>query len=268
MTAATNEDMLEQVPKKLLRHAELVAVVGSTAHGISVSQEGEGGDDLDVSGLFVPRWELLLGLEEAKPIVWRSKPDGVKSEAGDVDLSLQPLRKFVSLAFKGNPTILSVLFSPVVMRATDCGVILRKQRGLFASKAAGFAFKGYAESQYQRLRGERGRMSVNRPELVEAHGYDVKYASHVMRLCHQGVMLMTEGYMPMPVLPEAREPILAIRRGEVSLDDCLEQIAAAREALAVAVATTALPDYPPRETVIDLMVTLHQMALTRGLPSE
>lgn len=265
---ATREEMLEQVPTGLLRNAELLVVVGSTAHGISVSQEGVTGDDLDVSGLHVPRKELLLGLDKADTVVWRSKPEGVKSEAGDVDLSTHPLQKFVKLVYGGNPTALAVLYSPDVVRETDIGVLLRDARSLFSSQRAGKAFQGYAESQYQRLRGIRGQMSVKRPDLIEAHGFDVKYAAHVLRLCYQGATLLREGYMPMPLEGEERETILAIRRGEVPQDDALEMIAAGRELLADAVSESSLPANPPQTVVNRLLVTLHEMAWARGLPFE
>lgn len=253
-------EMLAKIPDGLMAKAELLAVVGSTAHGISVSTEGASGDDLDVSGFYVPPREQVLGLMEANPLTFRTAAKDAPSQAGDVDLVLHPLRKFLRQAFKGNPTILAMLYSPDTPRLTSVGEELRGSRGMFASKSAGYAFKGYAENQYQRLRGERGRMSVNRTDLVEAHGYDTKYAAHVLRLCEQGIVLMEDGYMPMPLRGPVRDEIREVRLGGASLDDVLEMIAAARERLAQAVEKTSLPVLPDQATVDALAVRLHRVA--------
>ena len=36
-------------------------------------------------------------------------------------------------------------------------------------------------------------MRVNRPELIAAHGYDTKYAGHVLRLGYQGIEFLETG---------------------------------------------------------------------------
>lgn len=255
--------LLEQVPGGILARAELLSTVGSTAHGVSVSTEGPEGDDLDVSGFYVPEPEQIFGMHGAKAIVWRSKPKDVRSEPGDVDLSLQPLQKFIYLAYAGNPTILSVLFSPDRKRQTAVGGELRQFRLVFGSKRAGEAFKGYAHQQYLRLMGERGQMKVKRPELIEAHGYDVKYAAHVLRLCHQGEIFMREGWLPMPIDGEARDTILNVRRGQVEFGDLALMIGEARARLEKACDDTLLPDHPDLEIVNSLAVRLHRFAWER-----
>ena len=46
------------------------------------------------------------------------------------------------------------------------------------SKRAGRGYHGYLRGQKERLLGTRGQKRVNRPELVDAHGFDTKYAMH------------------------------------------------------------------------------------------
>lgn len=250
---------LAKIPDPLREKAQLLATVGSTAHGISVSQEGPEGDDLDLMGVWVPPREQVYGLHEAKTLTWRTKPEGERSEAGDVDLSLHPARKFFSLAHRGNPTILAMMWSPEQHRSSFLATYVLGVREMFASLSAGYAFRGYAERQHQRLMGERGQMKVKRPELVDAYGYDTKYAGHILRLCHQGVVLLIEGYLPMPIAGEERERILAVRRGEVTFDDCLVMVAEARARLDMAIEATKLPRYPDEDGTNGIITTVHEV---------
>jgi hypothetical protein len=264
----TTASAIDQVPAGILGKASILATVGSTAHGISVSQTGPEGDDLDLLGMYVPPRHQVYGLIEAKPLVWRSKPEGIKSEAGDVDLTLHPARKFIGLAAKGNPTILAALFSPEQHvdqfgNAPMSLVMGARNDGLFRSLSAGYAFRGYAEQQHKRLLGERGQMKVNRPELISAHGFDTKYAAHVLRLCHQGVVFMEVGVMPMPVTGFEADEILAVRRGDRSFDNAVEMIGEARERLNQAIGVcerAGMSHYPDTKRLDDLLLRVHEAA--------
>ena len=58
---------------------------------------------------------------------------------------------------------------------------------------------------------------VNRPELIEAHGFDTKYAMHAARLGHQGLELLATVRLTLPLPEPARSEVMAIRLGERSL---------------------------------------------------
>lgn len=263
---------LEKVPAGVLAKASLLATVGSTAHGVSASTTGPLGDDLDLLGMYVPPRENVYGLREAKPITWRTQPDGTKSGAGDVDLTLHPARKFITLAHNGNPTILAAMFSPEQhigsvssqdgLANTPLGYLMEAKLGdHFRSLKAGYSFIGYAASQHQRLLGERGQMKVNRPELVMSHGFDTKYAAHVLRLCHQGEVFMETGSMPMPVWPGAAVEILSVRRGEKTFDEVVEMIFEWRSRLEGAVERAeqrGLPRYPVQSLTDALILNVHE----------
>lgn len=251
---------MHDVPSWVWEQAELLSVVGSTAHGISVSQEGPEGDDLDLMGFYVPSKEASLGMDDPPTRTWRSKPEGERSEGGDVDCTLHAVRKFVKLAFKGNPSILGVLWSLDRRLVSPVGQLIVDDRDLFTSKAAGRAFQGYAESQYLRLKGERGQMKVKRPELIESHGYDTKYAAHVLRLCAQGTVLLRDGAMPMPIRGADRDLVLAVRAGKLDFGDVLEEIGMARALLHETLETSKLPDVPDRDAVTALLVQMHELA--------
>ena len=74
--------------------------------------------------------------------------------------------------------------------------------------------------------GKRGA-APNRPELVERYGYDVKYASHALRVAYQGLEIVRDGCLalPMPEPERERERVLRIKRGEVTaLADVVAEI--------------------------------------------
>ena len=124
------------------RGAILRATVGSTVHGLHHG----GQDDRDEMAVFVDPPEYLLGLARARGIrgglygfehyVERTKPEGVRSGPGDLDLVAYSLRKFVRLALKGHPTILLLLFVPdeLVLVKTELGEELRELRPALLSR--------------------------------------------------------------------------------------------------------------------------------------
>jgi hypothetical protein len=203
----------------------LRTVVGSGVHGIAI----EGTDDHDEMGVFVEPPGTVLGLgQPVDHYVFRTQPEGARSGPGDTDLVLYSLRKYLRLATKGNPTALLPLYAPAtaVLVSSPLGDELRALAPKVLSQAAVHRFLGYLESQRERLlgRGRRNRVP-NRPELVERFGYDVKYASHALRLAYQGLEIVRGGVLTLPMPERQRERVLRVKRGDVPrLADVLREI--------------------------------------------
>lgn len=234
--------------------------VGSTVHGLGVA----GTDDRDELGVCMEPPEYVIGLRHFEQFVYRSKPEGVRSEAGDLDLTIYGLRKFCSLALKGNPSIL-LLFNVPDEKCLTLNVLGRRLRDLapaFASKKAGAAFLGYMQQQRQRLMGERGQMNVKRPELVERYGFDTKYAGHIIRLGFQGIDYMTTGRFPIPMPDVQRDYILAVRTGQVAENEVLTKAGELEAELKDAIDSTLLPDEPAFGAVNKFLI--HAYARTWG----
>lgn len=231
---------------------------GSTVHGLGVA----GTDDRDELGVCVEPPEYVIGLRHFEQVVHRSQPEGVRSQAGDLDLTIYGLRKFCSLALKGNPSILLLFNVPdekcVVL--TDLGRDLRDLAWAFASKKAGAAFLGYMQQQRQRLMGERGQMNVKRPELTERYGFDTKYAGHIVRLGYQGIDYMTTGAFPIPMPDEQREQILAIRTGQVTEQETLTLAGELEAELKAAIDSTLLYPEPDYAAVNDFLIRAYREA--------
>lgn len=226
----------------------LEAVVGSTVHGTNVQ---DGLEDLDLMAVAVEDQKTFTGFSATDTWTSRTKPMGVRSEAGDVDWVCYGLRKYLNLALKGNPSILLALFAPMshTQHITIEGGQLRLLSEKIVSKAAYMPFRGYMRQQHERLLGLRGQRNVTRPELVEAYGYDVKYAAHVVRLGLQGEELLSTGRLSLPMREADRELCVRIRTGGFTLAAVSEQIITAERRLDAAYAASTLPERPDTAAV-------------------
>src|SRR3984893_4860572 len=247
----------------------LRATVGSTVHGLHHG----GQDDRDEMAVFIEPPEYLIGLRLARKQgvrnpyrfehwVERTQPEGVRSGPGDLDLVAYNLRKYLRLALKGHPTVLLLLFVPpeLTLVETDLGRELRALGGSILSKRAGRGYLGYLGGQRERLMGSRGQKRVNRPELVEAHGFDTKYAMHALRLGYQGLELLQTGRVTLPMPEPERARVMSVRRGEHSLDEVVEEIGEVEQRLEAALEQTALPDSPDDDAVNEFLIDAYRQA--------
>lgn len=221
----------------------LEAVVGSTVHGTAVK---DGLEDLDLMAIVLEDIKTFAGFNATDTWTTRTKPMGVRSEAGDIDHVSYGLRKYLNLALKGNPSILLALFVPQehVRDIMPQGFELRGLAPSIVSKQAYMPFRGYMRQQHERLLGLRGQRNVTRPELVEAYGYDTKYAAHVVRLGLQGEELLQTGRISLPMREADRALVIKVRTGGFSLAEASEQIIHAEKRLDEAYAISPLPDRP------------------------
>jgi hypothetical protein len=199
----------------------LLVEVGSTAHGTGIP----GGEDHDELGVVVETPAQILGLDERgfETVMQRTQPEGSRSGPGDVDRTLHSLRRFVRLAASGNPSILMSLWAPIEHITTE-GEELRALGDAFVGRHVIPRYRGYMQSQAMRLMGLRGgghgkRGGGGRTELIDAHGFDTKYAMHCARLGFQCIELLSTGRLELPIQGEPADWLRAVRHGDVSFDD-------------------------------------------------
>lgn len=226
----------------------LAGTVGSTAHGLNVA---DGVEDMDVMGVCVEPIGMALGFPSFEQFIYRTAINrehdhNARSRAGDVDMTIYSLRKYVRLALKGNPTILTLLFVPDnhLVKIDGVGTELQQLAPAIVSKKAGSAYLGYMQAQRQRLLGERGGRHGCRSELQNKFGYDSKYAAHIVRLGLQGIELMSTGRLTLPMPESDRKWVLAIRRGEMEMDKMLSIAGSTEAELKDAIAESPLPEEP------------------------
>jgi predicted nucleotidyltransferase len=234
--------------------------VGSVLHGIAIA----GTDDHDEMGVFVEPPDRVIGLTGPMDhYMWRTRPEGHRSHHGDTDLVMYSLRKYLRLATAGNPTVLLPLFAPAasVYATSELGEELRGLARAFLSRRAVERFVGYLDGQVERLLG-RGRKGLpSRPELVAAYGYDVKYASHALRLGLQGLEIAEHGRLTLPMGEADRERVLRVKSGGVAdLREVLADIDAVRARILDTLTSgrTPLPAEPDKDRISAWSVSAHQ----------
>ncbi|SIO90230.1 DNA polymerase beta superfamily protein [Nocardiopsis sp. JB363] len=219
--------------------------VGSRVHGLDLP----GSADRDEMGICLEPPEYVIGLRSFEQYIHRSSPEHTRSGHDDLDLTVYSLRKWTRLALDGNPTVLLPLFVPEseIVTITDIGHDLRANAHRFLSRKAGERFLGYLRAQRERMDGVRGGKHTNRPELVERHGFDTKYAYHMVRLGVQGVELLSTGRITLPMPEPDRSWLLALRRGEYTRAQALDRTGALEERLADLCRASPLPESPDIE---------------------
>ncbi len=228
----------------------IVGEIGSFAHGLNVPSS-----DHDYMGLYIDPAEALIGL---KPLQGseqdRDKPQGVKSEAGDKEATFYGVRKYAKHASDGNPTMMTLLFTPNLIVADEVG--LQANRDMFLSKKLVDRHIGYSESMRRQLTGEKAPRT-NRPELVAAHGFDTKAAFHALRLLIQGYEMLMDQTMTMPMEDGPRQFLLGVRHGEYSYQQVLDSIAWWRERIEWARYASPLPDEPDYPQIDRWLIDIH-----------
>ncbi|MEV7008542.1 nucleotidyltransferase domain-containing protein [Streptosporangium sp. NPDC051022] len=225
------------------KHTIFRCQVGSGLHGTAIT----GTDDRDEMGICVEPAAYVVGLRRFDQYVYRTQPEGVRSGHGDLDLTVYSLRKWMRLALDGNPTVLLSLFVPAseIVTITDLGrELIAEGPGFILSRQAGHRFLGYLRSQRDRMVEHPNGKRTNRPELIAQHGFDTKFAGHMIRLGVQGVELLEHGTITLPMPEPWRSLIIDIRKGGHTKEEALGIAADLEARLEKLIADSPLPESP------------------------
>ena len=224
-------------------------VMGSESYGVSSDTS-----DVDVYGICLPPKELVFphlageipgfGSQLQRFEQWQEHH--VMAQGKEWDFQVFGIVKFFQLAMENNPNVIDSLFTPrrCVLSSTTVGEYIREHRRDFLHKGAWHKFKGYAYSQLNKIRSKSP--SGKRAELVQAHGYDVKFAYHVVRLLLEVEQILVSRDID---LERDREQLKAIRRGEWTLPQ-LEAWAQDKEKQLEAVYHSSTLPYQPDEALL------------------
>jgi predicted nucleotidyltransferase len=237
-------------PRWLPANVQYEAIMGSVAYGVSSDSS-----DMDIYGWAIPPKDDIFphlrgdvagfGRQHKRFEQFQEHhvpdPDALAGRGRTYDLTIFGIVKFFALAMDNNPNIIDSLFTPAtcVLHSTRVGNLVRENRRLFLHRGAWPKFKGYAYSQLHKLAIKRP--TGKRAELTAEHGYDTKFAYHVVRLLGEVEQILVEGDID---LQRDNERLKAIRRGEWP-EARLRQWAADKEAdLERAYAASRLPATP------------------------
>ena len=232
----------------------LVVESGSTAHGVSSDSS-----DIDLTVVWTENLrDLVVDHPRAGSRVIRTQPDGVRSGPGDIDMQVYSMRRFVGLAAGGNPSVLSVLFTPPEHQIHNKGFPSEELVGLIVSQRAGAAYLGYFDGQLKRWREGTVSQRVNRPELVAEHGFDRKYAAHAIRLGLQGTEYLLTGRVTLPIPEPDRSQLAVVRNGPATEVEAFDWAVEVREQLVAARDISPLPKHPDQAALDDFLVEWHR----------
>jgi predicted nucleotidyltransferase len=234
---------------------------GSQAHGAKVDST----DDTDWYGLYIPPADKVLGLEREEHFVFSTGDKVGGNGPQDVDVCLYTLMKWAGLAAKGNPSALHFLFAPLAF-TTNAWDHFSARPEIFLAKGHVKPFLGFAEDQMKRLLGQKGQKNVHRAELEFKHGYDTKYAMHVIGLYGEAKELMELGRITLP--RPNRGELIQIRMGKYSLSEIRELGAQLNSEALAAQAISPLPDEVDRDAISALLAETHLQFWTAKVGSE
>lgn len=255
-----DKGLVPAAPRHLRSGLQYEVIMGSIAFGVSNDSS-----DMDLYGYSIPprdhvfphlRGEIVDFDEPAERFAQLqvhhiNDPAARGGKGRSYDLNIYSIVKFFRLCIENNPNIIDCLFVPrrCIRFATPLAECVREQRHDFLHRGAWHKFKGYAYGQLHKIRTKSP--IGKRQALIEAHGYDVKFAYHVVRLLNEVEQILVEADLD---LERNREQLKAIRRGEWSLER-LEAFAADKEkSLEAAYSASSLPARPDHQAIKALLL--------------
>ncbi len=227
-------------------------VGGSELHGAKVGQT----DDTDIYGVYIEDPEHALGLNSREHFVWSTAGNNSRNGPDDVDVTLYSLRKWASMAAKGNATALHFLFADPKEVSARTWRRIQKNKSVFLSRMSAKQFLGFADSQFKRLTGEKGSgKKGQRPEYIGRYGYDTKAAMHGLRLLYECMELMQQGTITLP-RPE-KDLLIEVRSGGWELKRVLAHAHRLFGEVEAAVAGSPLPEKVDRSAISRLIAQVH-----------
>jgi uncharacterized protein len=162
-------------------------VVGSRLHNLHNENS-----DFDYRGIFIHSLkDILSPFQKLKNTHWIE---------GDEDNTIFELRDFCKMAVQGNPTILEVFYSNIIIDSTKEFNEMKDNRHKFLdSKRIYEASKGYAHNQY------------NKMNLFEPDARTPKFCVAYLRTLWQTKELLQTGELPVNMSGEFRDYLLEVK---------------------------------------------------------
>jgi predicted nucleotidyltransferase len=233
-------------------------IMGSMAYGVA----GES-SDWDIYGFCIPPKDMvfphlsgeILGFGNQKKRFEQYQQHHIKdpSNGREYDLNIYNIVKYFHLCMENNPNMIDSLFTPemCVQHATKIANHVRDNRKKFLHKGAWHTFKGYSFSQMHKMRIKTPDPDSVRYESVVKHGFDVKFAYHVVRLMNEVEQILIEGDLD---LTRNSEELKSIRRGEWTIDQIEARFMQKQSSLEEAYVNSKLPHKPDEESIKTILL--------------
>lgn len=213
----------------------LAVVVGSRAYGLAGP-----GSDHDRRGVYAAPTRAFWRLDKPPTHL-----DGPRDEQFSWEIE-----RFCTLALQANPTVLEVLWSPLVEHLTGDGRALLAARDAFLSRRVADTYGAYARDQLKRVAARRDATGET----------NHKQAMHMIRLLYAGAHVLRTGQVLVDV-SHLRERLLEIKTGGVPWESVVSWAEDLLAGLADAQAATTLPAEPDRSRVDALLTAVRERNL-------
>lgn len=235
-----------------------LTIMGSVAYGVSNDTS-----DMDVYGFCIPPKDVIFphlrgdipGFGTHAPRFDQFQQHHVleKDHRKEYDLSVYNIIKYFQLVMDNNPNMVDSLFTPqnCVLLSTKISDHIRDNRKVFLNKKCWHTFKGYSYSQMHKMRIKEPDESSKRYASIQKHGYDVKFAYHVVRLLNEVEQLMIEGDLD---LQRNNEQLKSIRRGEWTMEQIEQYFVHKEKTLEEVYAKSILPERPREADVKKILL--------------
>jgi len=231
-------------------------IMGSNAYGVSSENS-----DIDIYGFCVPNKNTVFmenhirNFDPINKVFEQYTQHHIfdKNYDQEFDFSIYNITKFFRLCANGNPNMIDSLFVPrrCITYSTPLAELVRENRHLFLSKKCWHTFKGYAYSQIHKMNIKVANPKSKRYESILKHGYDVKFAYHVVRLLDEVEQILTEQDLN---LERNREQLKSIRRGEWKKEDIISYFEQKERSLEKIYLESDLPFKVREEEIRNLLI--------------
>ena len=261
MTCVTKklvEQKLIAPPSFVHENLAYETIMGSQSYGVSSDDS-----DWDVYAFCVPDKEIvfphlsgeIMGFGNQIQRFEQYQMHHIKSMCGqrEYDLQVFNIVKFFQLLMDNNPNIIDSVYTPdrCILHMNDVGKLVRDNRDMFIHKGVWHKMRGYAYSQLNKIGAKANASNPKRQASIQAFGYDVKFAYHVVRLLDECEQLMATGTLD---LEKNREQLKSIRRGDWSLDEIHDYFKRKEGELEELYRTSKLPYGPDEKALKNLLL--------------
>lgn len=215
-----------------------LVLAGSRLYGMNVPTS-----DYDYVGALIEPADYRLGLLSHKD---QRGFEQYEFKGDNFEGSVYSLWKLATMFAEANPTILCLMFADPIV--DEFGICTDEFRKMVTSRKSGYRFMKYMEAQRKSMIGQRAK-HVTRLDLIAEHGFDTKFAAHLIRLGYQGCEFLATGKITLPMPDEdlvagCLKNVLDIRNGLWSIDEVLDEAEALQDRMEALLVTTTLPVEP------------------------
>lgn len=233
-------------------------VTGSVAYGMTNDMS-----DMDIYAWAIPPVAdvfphldgqiIGFGKQRNRFKTWQQHHIEDKEKKREYDITIYNIVDFFNLCLGNNPNMIDALFLPrrCILFSTQTAELVRDHRREFLHRGCWYSYRGYAFSQMNKIKSKTTSTNPKRAASIQEHGFDLKYASHLVRLLLQVEEILLSGDLH---LDRNSEMLKSIRRGEWDLPR-IEKWAAEKEtSLELLFAQSKLPDEPDEEKLKRLLM--------------